>query len=38
MAHNNTVMNQMLQLIPRHQFETIVKNYSANRYVKRFDC
>ncbi|MCK5015214.1 MAG: IS4 family transposase [Candidatus Omnitrophica bacterium] len=38
MAHNNTVMNQMLQLIPRHQFEAIVKKYSANRYVKRFNC
>ena len=38
MAHSNTILKQMLNLIPRHQFETIVKNHSGNRYVKRFNC
>ncbi len=38
MAHYNTILNQLLQLIPRHQFEVLVKNVSGNRYVKRFDC
>lgn len=38
MAHYNTILNQLLQLIPRHQFEVLVKNASGNRYVKRFDC
>lgn len=38
MAHNNTVMHQMLQLIPRHEFDTIVKKQAGNRYVKKFTC
>ncbi|PIW66913.1 MAG: IS4 family transposase [Candidatus Omnitrophica bacterium CG12_big_fil_rev_8_21_14_0_65_43_15] len=38
MSHYNTVLNQMLQLIPRHQFETAVKSYAGDRYVKRFNC
>ena len=38
MSHYNTILNQVLQLIPRHQFETIVKKRSGDRYVKRFDC
>ena len=38
MSHYNTILNQVLQLIPRHQFETIVKHHSGDRYVKRFDC
>ena len=38
MSHNNTILNQVMQLIPRHQFETIVNNHDGNRYVKRFDC
>ena len=38
MGHYNTILNQVLQLIPRHQFESIVKKRSGDRYVKRFDC
>ena len=38
MSYYNTVLNQMLQLIPRHQFETAVKSYAGDRYVKRFNC
>lgn len=38
MSHYNTILNQVMQLIPRHQFETIVKNHSGDHYVKRFNC
>ena len=38
MAHSNTILKQMLNLIPRHQFENIVNNCLGNRYVKRFTC
>lgn len=36
MSHYNTIMNELLHLIPRHRFETAVNNFGANRYVKRF--
>ena len=29
MSHFNTGYNQLLQLIPRHQFETLVKRHEA---------
>lgn len=38
MAHYNTIIHQLLQLIPRHQFATIVKKTGSDRYVKRFNC
>ena len=38
MSHSNTIYNQILQLIPRHQFETKVRHYYADRYVKYFTC
>jgi hypothetical protein len=38
MAHCNTLMSELMHLIPRHRFETLVKNLSGDRYVKRFDC
>ena len=38
MSHYNTIFNQILHLIPRHQFEGIVKRYEADRYVKYFNC
>lgn len=38
MAHSNTLIHELLRLIPRHQFDSIVKNHNGNRYVKRFDC
>ena len=38
MSHHNTIYNQLLQLIPRHQFEGLVKEYAGNRYVKYFTC
>lgn len=38
MAYYTTVMNELLHLIPRHHFETVVNKLSGNLYVKRFDC
>lgn len=38
MAHGSTIMTQLLHLIPRHRFETLVKSLSGDRYVKSFDC
>jgi len=38
MRHYNTIFSQVLNLIPRHQFETIVKRHKADRYVKYFTC
>ncbi len=38
MAHSSTIYNQLLQLIPRHQFEKAVKAYDGDRYVKYFSC
>jgi hypothetical protein len=38
MAHFNTIYNQILHLIPRHQFESIVNRYNGDRYVKYFSC
>lgn len=38
MSHVNTVLNQLLQLLPRHQFDTLVKMHGGDRYVKGFTC
>jgi len=38
MRHYNTIMNQLLTLIPRGQFESLAKTYSGNHYVKHFTC
>jgi hypothetical protein len=38
MSHVNTVFNQLLQLIPRHDFEKLVREHSGDRYVKNFTC
>lgn len=36
MGHYNTIMNQLLTHIPRHQFDTLVKQSGGDRYVKSF--
>jgi len=36
MAHYNTIMNQLLTHIPRHQFDTLVSQSAGDRYVKHF--
>lgn len=38
MSHFNTIYNQLLHLIPRHQFENLVKRYDGDRYVKYYTC
>lgn len=38
MSHYTTVLNEMLNLLPRHQFDKLVKTNDSNRYVKRFNC
>jgi len=38
MAHCNTVLHQMLQFVPRWEFEKIVKKYHGNRRVRKFSC
>lgn len=34
--HSNTILNQLLTLLPRHHFDQAVSDYSGNRYVKKF--
>lgn len=36
MAHYNTILHQLLSLIPRHQFENRVRQLQGDRYVKKF--
>jgi hypothetical protein len=38
MPHYNTVMSQMLNLIPRHEFDHIVRTHDGDRNVKKFSC
>jgi hypothetical protein len=38
MSHLNTIFNQLLSLVPRHEFERSVSRNSADRYVKYFSC
>lgn len=38
MAHYTTILNEMLNLLPRHRFETLVKSHNADQYVKKFTC
>src|SRR5260370_24083435 len=36
MAHSNTLMNQLLIHIPRHDFQTLVSQWGGDRYAKTF--
>ena len=38
MGHSSTVLNQVLQFIPGHALEKVVKRYGGDRYVKKFSC
>lgn len=38
MAHSNTLFQELLKLLPRHDFDRTVEKYGADRYVKRFNC
>lgn len=37
MSHYTTILNEMLNLLPRHQFEALIKKHESDRYVKRFN-
>ncbi len=34
--HSNTIMNQLLLLLPRHQFDQAVSGFGGDAYVKKF--
>lgn len=36
MAHYNTILHQLLSLVPRHHFDTRVRELQGDRYVKKF--
>ena len=38
MGHYNTIMHQLLTLVPRAQFDSLTRIYSGNHYVKHFKC
>ncbi|NLF38760.1 IS4 family transposase [bacterium] len=38
MAHYNTILHQLLQLVPRHVFDRTVAEEDADKYVKAFTC
>lgn len=38
MSHANTIYSQLLQLLPRHDFENLVRRYETDKYVKDFTC
>jgi hypothetical protein len=38
MSHNNTIFNQLLQLLPRHEFEKAVLRHNGDKYIKYFSC
>ena len=38
MAYYNTIFNNLLQLIPRHQFKKVVNKYNSDKYVKKLTC
>jgi len=38
MSHSNTVLSQILHLVPKEKFNSIVKKYNAEAYVKHFKC
>jgi len=36
LAHSSTILHQVLQLVPRHQFESLAEALDGDRYVKTF--
>src|SRR3989344_3549609 len=38
MGNVNTIFNQLLDFLPRGQFDSFVGQHKADRYVKRFTC
>jgi hypothetical protein len=38
MSHYNTVLHQMLQIFPRHQFQKVVNRHKGDRRVRKLRC
>lgn len=38
MAHCNTILNQMLKLLPRHQFQQCVNDHQGDKKVRSLSC
>ena len=38
MAHHNTVLAQMLKLIPRHELESLAKQHHSGRTLRKMRC
>jgi len=38
MAHSNTILSQVLQLIPRHQFQTCVDRHKGDHRIRKLTC
>lgn len=38
MAYATTVFNQLLDFLPRYDFDCFVKQYDADKYTKKLDC
>lgn len=38
MGHFNTVLNQLLDFVPRHDFENFVKEFEGDKYSKKLSC
>jgi hypothetical protein len=35
MAHSNTILSQILKLVPRHEFETLAKHHHSGRNSRK---
>lgn len=35
MAHCNTILSQILKLVPRHEFETLAKQHHSGRAFRK---
>lgn len=38
MAHYSSILNQLLNLIPRHEFQRIVDGHQGDKRVRSFNC
>ena len=38
MSHKNSILNQIIQIVPRHEFEKSVKKYNGDFASKGFTC
>ncbi|MGC8979716.1 DUF4372 domain-containing protein [Caldisericum sp.] len=36
MSQLNTVLNELLQIVPRYKFDSLVSEYKNDRYVKYY--